>query len=83
MVVKKTYYPLQGFTGVTDASIAYVKILMLSREGNVMNRTSDNGVLISGGLWYQYYPSTGTIMLNPQQPINQGESINIVYETNP
>lgn len=81
MVLKKTYYPLAGFTGITDSSIAYCKILMLSREGQVMNRTTDNGVLISGGLWYQYYPSTGTIMLNPQQPINQGESINIVYDT--
>lgn len=83
MTVKKTYYPEAGFTGILDPDLAYTKILMLSREGVVFNETSDNATLISGGLWYQYAPGNGNITFNPQQGFNQGESINIVYETNP
>lgn len=87
MTVKKTYYPL-GLpavenSGITDAALAYVQPLMVSRSGVVFSLTENDALLISGSPFYQYTPSTGTITFNPNIPFESNESINVIYETNP
>ena len=83
MVLSKTYYPLATLYSITDANIAYCKILMVARSGTVFSQTDVDATLVSGSPFYQYTPSAGTITFNPDIPFLDNESINIVYDTNP
>lgn len=81
MTLSKTYYPFTGNFEITDATLAYSHILMVSRSGTVFSETDVDATLVSGSPFYQYIPSAGTITFNPNIPFLDNESINIVYET--
>lgn len=81
MTLTKTYYPLAGLYQITDAALAYCKILMVARSGVEFN-VDINYLNEGGGNFCMYQPSTGTILFNDNQPFNQDESINIVYDPN-
>ena len=83
MTTKKTYRPA-GLPSVesqsiSDAAIAYVNMLMVSRSGTLLNQTDNPALLNDGGLFYLYNPSYG--MLTFGYPFNSGEDIEIVYKT--
>jgi hypothetical protein len=82
MTLNKTYYPLAGFYQITDATLAYCKILMVARSGVVHSQTDVDQILNDGGPFYEYYASLGQIEFNPTNPFNQDESINVVYDPN-
>lgn len=83
MTTEKTYYPTAGTNVVIDASIAYIKPLMVSRSGMVHNLTTDSGLVNSDDNFYSYTSATGTLTFNVNYPFNTDESVNIIYETNP
>lgn len=81
MTTRKTYYPRPLASSITDPSLAYVKMLELDRSGRVYSKTNLASLPDDTGLFYGHNVSTGTIeFLIPFQP---GESINVIYETNP
>lgn len=82
MTIEQTYYPSPGLNQIYDASIAYVKILMVARTGQVHTETDIDATLVSGGLFYMYSPSEGSIIFNPNNPFLSGESVNIIYDPN-
>lgn len=81
MTTHKTYYPTLGQSTITDAALAYVKVLEVDRSGVVYNLTDLSVLPTDTGLFCGYNQSTGTIEF--LIPFNTGESINVIYETNP
>jgi hypothetical protein len=82
MTLSKTYYPLPTLYSITDANLAYCKMLLVARSGVEFN-VDTTGLNEGGGNYCLYTPSTGTITFYDQQPFLDNESINIVYDTNP
>lgn len=83
MTLRQTYYPTTGENSVFDSAIAYVKMLFLSREGVVYDILTISSVEIDlTSRQVQYNPSTGIIRFDEDIPFNEGETINIVYDTN-
>ena len=82
MTLSVTYYPLIGQTSITDAQLAYIRPLLVARSGVEFNIDKDF-LNEGGGNFCLYTASTGTISFNENQPFNTGESINVVYGTNP
>lgn len=82
MTLRQTYYPLAGLSNYTDATLAYSKLLMLSREGVVYDIITSNNDILVTNRQVLYQPSTGLIQFDSNIPFNQGESINIVYDPN-
>ena len=82
MILEKTYYPTVGLSFITDASIVYAKMLFVARSGVEFN-VDTVALNEDGGNYCLYTASTGTINFNPDQPFISGESINIIYDTNP
>ena len=83
MTTRLTYYPTVDTSSIADAAIVYSKMLLVSREGVVYDvLTSINDIPITTRQ-VLYNPGTGVLQFNENIPFNSGESINIVYETNP
>lgn len=83
MTTEKTYYPTAGLYQVIDASIAYIKPLMVTRSGMVYNLTTNMALVNSTDNFYSYTLASGTLTFDINNPFNPNESVNIVYETNP
>lgn len=81
MTTKKTYYPLFGLIDITDANIAYVTMLMVSRSGVVYDVVIDNDDVFINTRQVRYAPAFGSLNFNEYIPFNQGEDIEIVYKT--
>lgn len=85
MTTRKTYYPIglpsTETTSITDSALAYVKILEVDREGVVYSLTDLGSLPTDTGLFFGYNASLGRIQF--LIPFQTGESINVIYETNP
>lgn len=81
MTTENTYSTILGGNNILDASIAYTKMLMICREGLVMDIIVSNDDLVITNRQALFQPAFGIIQFNTT--FNQNETINIVYETNP
>ena len=82
MTVRKTYYPFEGDLSISDSSLAYVKILMVTRSGlqfNVIPYTSSFPPPDERTCLYNNSDGSIVFVIN----FNSNESINVIYETNP
>ena len=82
MTLRQTYHPFEGNTSYTDATLAYSKLLMLSREGVVYDIITSNNDILVTNRQVLYQPSTGLLQFDTNIPFNQGETINVVYDPN-
>lgn len=80
-LIRKTYYPAAGGYSITDSSLAYVTVLMATREMMVHHNTTINSPTDPLNLEYIHYPSAGQLQFSVSRPFGVGEVVNVLIET--
>lgn len=82
MTIEQTYYPSPGLNQIYDATLAYVKVLMVARSGTVYDVLISNNDISINTRQVLYQPSFGALVFNSEIPFISGESVNIIYDPN-
>ena len=81
MTFEKIYTTVPETNIISDAAIAYSQMLMVSREGSVLNIKESNNDIPVTNREVLYQPALGNLVFNDQMPFNEMETIQIVYKT--